>query len=224
MDMFKQKKIIAMLAPIGLLAGMSMATQAIAMSHGGNKYASDSAKDMVINSAGECWRAVGGTPGPQVKCGDEMPMMEKAVDGDSDGDGVLDSVDRCPGTRAGAKVDKWGCEVIENLTIDLVNDEFDFDKAVLKPNMKTALDELAERIKASKGQEQLTITGHTDSIGSEAYNMGLSERRAKAAATYLEGKGITGISTNGMGESSPVADNGTKAGRAKNRRVEIKTY
>ena len=221
--MFKQKKMIAMLAPVGLLVGMTMASQAIAMSHGVNKYASDSAKDMVTNSAGECWRTVGGTPGPQKQCGDEMPMMEKA-DGDSDGDGVLDSVDRCPGTRAGAKVDKWGCEVIENLTIDLVNDEFDFDKAVLKPGMKAALDDLANRIKASKGQEQLTITGHTDSIGSEAYNMGLSERRAKAAAAYLESMGITGISTNGMGESSPVADNGTKAGRAKNRRVEIKTY
>ena len=60
-------------------------------------------------------------------------MAKEMVDGDSDGDGVLDSIDRCPGTRAGAKVDQWGCEVIENLTIDLVNDEFDFDRAVLKP-------------------------------------------------------------------------------------------
>lgn len=220
--MFKQKKIVALLAPVGMLAGMVMATQAVAMSHEVNKYTSDSSKEMVTNSAGECWRTAGGTPGPQEKCGDTMPMA--AMDGDSDGDGVPDSADRCPGTRAGAKVDKWGCEVIENLTIDLVNDEFDFDSAVLKPDMKTALDELADRVKASQGQEQLTITGHTDSVGTEAYNMGLSERRAKAAASYLENRGITGITTNGMGESSPVADNGTKAGRAKNRRVEIKTY
>jgi len=219
--MFKQKKFIAVLAPVGILAGMVMATQAVAMSHGVNNYL-DSSNQMVTNSAGECWRTAGGTPGPQEQCGDAMPKA--AMDGDSDGDGVLDSVDRCPGTRAGAKVDKWGCEVIENLTIDLVNDEFDFDSAVLKPDMKSALDELADRVKASKGQEQLTITGHTDSTGPEAYNMGLSERRAKSAADYLESRGITGITTNGMGESQPVADNGTKAGRAKNRRVEIKTY
>jgi OOP family OmpA-OmpF porin len=221
--MFKQKKIIAMLAPVGLLVGMTMATQAIAMSHGVNKYAADGSKDMVTNVAGECWRTVGGTPGPQEKCGDAMPMAAK-MDGDSDGDGVLDSADRCPGTRAGAKVDQWGCEIVENMTINVVSDEFDFDSAVLKPQAKDALDELADRVKASKGQESLSIVGHTDSTGPESYNMGLSERRAQSAAAYLEGRGITGITTKGMGESSPVADNGTKDGRSKNRRVEITTY
>jgi len=222
MEMFKQKKIIAMLGPVGLLVGMTMATQAIAMSHEVKNYASDGSKDMVTNSAGECWRTVGGTPGPKVECGDQM-AMEKA-DMDSDGDGVLDSIDRCPGTRAGAKVDQWGCEIIVNMTINVVTDEFDFDSAVLKPAAKDALNELADRIKESKGQEALSIIGHTDSTGPENYNMGLSERRAKAAADYLEGRGITGITTKGMGESNPVADNGTKAGRAKNRRVEITTY
>ncbi|MCB1850320.1 MAG: OmpA family protein [Gammaproteobacteria bacterium] len=219
----KQKKIIAMLASGGLIVGMSLATQALAMSHGGNKYV-DSSKEMVTNSAGECWRAVGGTAGPQKLCGDEMPMMAAPSPMDSDGDGVLDADDRCPGTRAGAKVDRYGCEVIENLTINLVNDEFDFDSAVLKPEMKQALSDLADRVKASQGEERLTITGHTDSVGPESYNMGLSNRRAEAAAAYLESLGISGIATKGMGESSPVADNGTKAGRAKNRRVEIETY
>jgi len=220
--MFKQKKIMAVLAPVGMLVGMAMATQAIAMSHGVNKYTSDGAKDMVTNSAGECWRSAQGTPGPIPACGDKV--MEAEVDGDDDGDGVLNSVDRCPGTRAGAKVDQWGCEIIENMTINVVSDEFDFDSDVLKPAAKDALDELADRIKASKGQEALSITGHTDSTGPEDYNMGLSERRAQSAASYLEGQGITGISTKGMGESDPVADNGTREGRAKNRRVEITTY
>jgi len=217
-DMLKQKKIIAMLAPVGLVMGMTMATQAVAMSHGDSKYASDISKEMVKNVRGECWRTVGGTSGPQPACGDEMPMKPMMGPKDSDGDGVMDADDRCPGTRAGAKVDSSGCEVVENLTVNLVEDEFDFDSAVLKPAMEDALDELAARIKASKGH------GHTDSVGSEGYNMGLSERRAQSAAAYLEGRGISGISTNGMGESSPVGDNGSAEGRAQNRRVEIKTY
>ncbi|MCP4283589.1 MAG: OmpA family protein [Gammaproteobacteria bacterium] len=223
--MLKQKKIIAMLAPVGLVMGMTMATQAVAMSHGDSKYASDISKGMVKNSGGECWRTAGGTSGPQPACGDEMPVKPMMMGPkDSDGDGVMDADDRCPGTRAGAKVDSSGCEVVENLTVNLVEDEFDFDSAALKPAMEDALDELAARIKASKGHEQLTITGHTDSVGSEGYNMGLSERRAQAAAAYLEASGIDSISTNGMGESSPVGDNGTAEGRAQNRRVEIKTY
>ncbi|HEC17438.1 MAG TPA: OmpA family protein [Sedimenticola sp.] len=143
---------------------------------------------------------------------------------DSDGDGVLDSNDACPGTPRGARVDARGCQVIENITIDLVNDEFDFDSAALKPDMKSALDDVARRIKASKGDEHLLVIGHTDSVGSDAYNQRLSERRAKAAAGYLISRGIdaTRIRTKGVGESQPVADNSTKSGRAKNRRVEIR--
>ena len=72
--MFKQKKFIAVLAPVGMLAGMVMATQAVAMSHGGSKYL-DSSKQMVTNSAGECWQTVGGTPGPQEQCGDSNPSQ-----------------------------------------------------------------------------------------------------------------------------------------------------
>ncbi len=144
---------------------------------------------------------------------------------DSDGDGVVDSKDACPSTPRGAKVDSKGCEIIRNITIDLVNDEFDFDKAVLKPGMKKALDGVAKRIKASKGDEHLQVIGHTDSMGSDAYNQGLSERRAKATADYLISRGVkaSSVQTKGMGESSPAADNSTKRGRAKNRRVAIHT-
>ena len=152
-----------------------------------------------------------------------MPMAEP-VDGDSDGDGVPDSQDKCPGTRAGAEVDQWGCEVVSNLTIDLVEGEFAFDSAVLTPGMESALDELAARIKASEGHEVLTVTGHTDSVGPEDYNMGLSVRRAQSAADYLEAQGIDSITVKGMGESSPVADNGTREGRAQNRRIEVSTH
>jgi OOP family OmpA-OmpF porin len=230
MDKFNQKKIVALLAPIGLVVGMALSTQSIAMD---NTYATDGAKSVLTNGAGECWRTVGGIPGPLEACGDEMPQPEAkmerpapavpAAPTDSDGDGVIDSQDRCPGTRAGAEVDQWGCEVVANLTINLVEDEFDFDSAELKPNMKAALEDLADQIKASQGHETLTIIGHTDSTGPEGYNMELSIRRAQAAADYLASMGIDSITVKGMGESKPVADNGTREGRAKNRRIEVIT-
>jgi OOP family OmpA-OmpF porin len=169
-----------------------------------------------------------GVPDSRDKCPGTPAGVEVDEDGcplDSDGDGVPDYRDKCPGTPAGAKVDANGCEIIADLTIDLVNDEFDFDSAKLKPAMKAALDDVAARIQASVGDESLMLVGHTDSIGTEAYNQGLSERRAQATADYLIERGIPAarISTKGMGESQPVADNSTKEGRAKNRRVEILT-
>ncbi len=154
-----------------------------------------------------------------------VKVDETGCPADSDGDGVPDYMDKCPGTPAGARVDANGCEIVGNVTIDLVNDEFDFDSANLKPAMESALQEVAGRVNASAGDEHLTIVGHTDSVGAEDYNQGLSERRAQATADYLISQGVSAnrISTKGMGESQPVADNGSRAGRAKNRRVEILT-
>jgi OOP family OmpA-OmpF porin len=99
---------------------------------------------------------------------------------------------------------------------------FDFDKAVVKPQGKTELDQLADKLKAVNLESVIT-TGHTDSIGSEAYNQKLSERRAEAVKAYLVSKGIAPnrIFTSGKGEKQPVADNKTAEGRAKNRRVEV---
>ena len=123
---------------------------------------------------------------------------------------------------AGAKVDADGCEIIENLTIDLVEGEFAFDSAELKPGTKAALDDLANQIQESRGNEAVTIIGHTDSTGPEEYNLALSVRRAQSAADYLEAQGITDITVEGMGEAQPIADNATPQGRAKNRRIEFK--
>lgn len=113
-----------------------------------------------------------------------------------------------------------GCE--GGMSFVLSADNFDFDSSVLKPAMKQALDGVAAKIKGS-GITSVTVTGHTDSIGTDAYNQGLSERRAQSAARYLIQKGVSSsmISTVGKGEKEPVADNSTAAGRAKNRRVEI---
>ena len=99
---------------------------------------------------------------------------------------------------------------------------FDFDKAVLKPEGKAKLDDLVSKVQGIN-LEVIVAVGHTDSVGSDAYNQKLSERRAQAVKAYLESKGIdkSRVYTEGKGEKQPVADNKTKDGRAKNRRVEI---
>jgi len=99
---------------------------------------------------------------------------------------------------------------------------FDFDKSVVKPAGKAKLDDLVAKVKGIN-LEVIIAVGHTDSIGSDAYNQKLSVRRAEAVKAYLVSKGIekNRIYTEGKGEKQPVADNKTKEGRAKNRRVEI---
>jgi outer membrane protein OmpA-like peptidoglycan-associated protein len=102
---------------------------------------------------------------------------------------------------------------------------FDFDSANLRPTARTNLDELATSMDDFEGSE-LLIVGHTDSKGSEDYNMRLSERRAGAAAEYLIEEGIrpSRITTVGRGESEPVASNETAEGRQQNRRVEVAIF
>jgi OOP family OmpA-OmpF porin len=99
---------------------------------------------------------------------------------------------------------------------------FDFDKSVLKPEGKAKLDDLTSKIKGIN-LEVIIAVGHTDSIGSDAYNQKLSVRRSEAVKAYLVSKGIekNRVYTEGKGEKQPVADNKTSEGRAKNRRVEI---
>ncbi|TFZ00294.1 outer membrane protein OmpA [Ramlibacter humi] len=99
---------------------------------------------------------------------------------------------------------------------------FDFDKAVLKPEGRAKLDDLVGKVK-DINLEVIIAVGHTDSVGSDAYNQKLSVRRAEAVKAYLVSKGIekNRVYTEGKGEKQPVADNKTAEGRAKNRRVEI---
>lgn len=99
---------------------------------------------------------------------------------------------------------------------------FDFDKSTLKPEGRQLLDQVAQQAQGIN-LETIIAVGHTDSIGTEAYNQGLSERRAASVKSYLVGKGIdpNRIYTEGKGELQPIASNKTREGRAQNRRVEV---
>jgi OOP family OmpA-OmpF porin len=101
---------------------------------------------------------------------------------------------------------------------------FDFNKATLKPEGKAAIRDLADKIKTKGAQVvDIDVIGHTDSVGPEEYNMGLSIRRATSVKDYMVSEGIDAgiIDVIGKGELNPVASNATDAGRAQNRRVDI---
>jgi outer membrane protein OmpA-like peptidoglycan-associated protein len=102
---------------------------------------------------------------------------------------------------------------------------FDFDSDVLRGESKQNLDNLAQNL-SSFGDSKLLLVGHTDNVGSDSYNLDLSQRRAAAVASYLEAHGVSyaRVSTAGRGETEPVASNDTDAGRQQNRRVEIAVY
>ena len=111
--------------------------------------------------------------------------------------------------------------VAETITIT-TDGLFDFDSAVIKPELAAKLDEVAARLQG-RDYNNVSVVGHTCSIGTETYNQGLSERRAKAAADYLVSRGVDAskLSVSGQGETNPAYSNDTRDGRAKNRRVEI---
>jgi OOP family OmpA-OmpF porin len=145
------------------------------------------------------------------------PPPPPAPPADSDGDGVVDSADKCPGTPAGTKVDKVGCPLEQTLKL-----LFDFDSAELRPE---SINELERLVKFMGDVPFATamVEGHTDSKGSDAYNLKLSDRRAKAVFDYLTSRGVdpARLSSVGKGESAPIADNATDEGRQENRRVML---
>lgn len=162
----------------------------------------------------------GGKAPPPPPPAEPAPPPPPPPNPDLDGDGVLNEHDKCPNTRPGAVVDLDGCEVEAVIELDGVY--FDFDKATLKPEAKSVLDQAAALLNKHE-RVVVEIAGHTDSMGSEDYNQGLSERRAKSVQDYLVAKGVKAsrLSAKGYGESMPVASNDTKEGRAENRRVEM---
>lgn len=148
----------------------------------------------------------------------DAPVDANGCPLDSDGDGVADYMDKCPGTPSGAKVDSSGC--LEQLVLRNVN--FKLNSAELTAEAKQALAPIADALKGRPDIKALVVEGHTDSTGAEAYNLQLSELRAQSVANYFSDAGVNAkITSKGMGETSPVADNTTAEGRAQNRRVEL---
>ncbi|MCF1488709.1 OmpA family protein [Pseudomonas sp. AA27] len=161
-----------------------------------------------------------------------------AQDGDEDGDGVFDRRDRCPDTPAGTQVNHMGCPLPqypasapqpepaatpEVITLDDQGQVlFAFDSAELTQGAQQRLQGLLPKLN-EPGVASVKVLGFTDSVGSDAYNQRLSERRASGVAEYLISQGLAPnkVTSQGRGESEPVADNDTDEGRSRNRRVEL---
>ena len=135
---------------------------------------------------------------------------------DSDGDGVPDDRDECPNTPKGANVDERGCWTFEAVLL------FNFDSSKIKPEAYSMLNK-ASAILKKHPEIKVEVDGHTCNIGTAVYNRNLSKERARAVMEYFVGRGIDAkrLKINGYGLTRPVADNSTKEGRAKNRRVEL---
>jgi OOP family OmpA-OmpF porin len=147
-----------------------------------------------------------------------VPMAVAPKPLDSDNDGVADSQDQCPNTPLGFAVDGKGCLASASSMV-----LFSFNSADIRSKASPVLNEMAEIMKKNP-ELNGRIDGYADSTGNEAYNIELSERRAKAVKDFLVSRGIDPerLSTKGFGDSDPVASNDTKEGRSKNRRVELK--
>jgi outer membrane protein OmpA-like peptidoglycan-associated protein len=144
---------------------------------------------------------------------------------DTDGDGILDKDDNCPKVPGIAALK--GCPEIKEEVKKIIkqafdNLQFETGKSVILKTSYASLDKLAQVLKDDQ-TFKLTISGHTDNVGIESENLKLSKARAEAVKAYFVKKGIDEkrISADGFGSTKPVADNKTKEGRAKNRRVEM---
>jgi OOP family OmpA-OmpF porin len=137
---------------------------------------------------------------------------------DSDNDGVIDKLDKCPNTPKGLEVDHNGCPIIATLRIN-----FDFDKAYVKKIYYNDIKKVALAIKSNPKIKKIEVAGHTDNIGTKKYNKKLSLKRAKAVAKLLIKFGVNPkmIVVKGYGEDYPLVPNTTSTNRALNRRVEI---
>lgn len=201
------------------------------------KWNSESTFDMFQHSAGFVFNLAGlskdkvadrdndGIPDELDNCPDEKGV--EALNGcpDSDGDGIADKDDSCP-YQAGVAANK-GCPEVDEESRTVMQEairgiQFETGKAVIKKESLPILDNVAALMERHP-EYKLSIEGHTDSQGDDASNLDLSKRRAKAALDYLVKDGVDAsrMRSEGYGETKPLGDNSTAAGRAKNRRVEF---
>jgi OmpA-OmpF porin, OOP family len=170
--------------------------------------------DVWKNASGECWRDASWTPATAAAgCDGALAMAPKAAEpamAPKAAEPAAMAPKAAPVVAAASKV-TYAADAF-----------FDFDKSVLKAEGKAKLDDLVGKVKAIN-LEVIIAVGHTDATGPDGYNQKLSVARSEAVKAYLVSKGIekSRVYTEGKGEKQPVADNKTKEGRAKNRRVEI---
>ena len=164
--------------------------------------------DGVINENDKC---------PGTPPGKKVDAVGCEIDGDDDGDGILNSVDQCPDSPKGTRVNNVGCPFDRTLLLQGV--KFETNKDTLLPESLPILENAIATLKRYP-EVKIEVQGHTDSRGSDAYNMDLSARRAATVLKYLKDGGVTNqLTSRGYGESDPIASNDTDEGRQQNRRV-----
>lgn len=185
-------------------------------------YVQDARGVIARDAYGLCWRT-GYWTKEQAVPGCDVPLCtapETLVDGKCVAPAVVEEAP-APAAPAPAPVVVAAAPTAEKVSF-AADALFDFDKAVLKPEGKAKLDELTSKL-GDINLEVIIAVGHTDSVGTDAYNQKLSIRRAEAVKAYIITKNVEAnrVYTEGKGETQPVADNKTAEGRSKNRRVEI---
>ena len=174
------------------------------------------AGDVWKNASGECWRDASWTPATAA-AGCDGALAAAAPKA------MAPAAQKAMAPAAAAPKAAAAAPAAAAAKVTYAADAFfDFNKSVLKPEGKAKLDDLVGKVKGIN-LEVIIAVGHTDSVGSDAYNQKLSVARSEAVKAYLVSKGIdkNRVYTEGKGEKQPVADNKTKEGQAKNRRVEI---
>jgi OOP family OmpA-OmpF porin len=229
-----------------LIALSSISALAVAADKAPKKgYLTDSANDVVKSNFGLCWHTGFWTPADAIDGCDGMlkkaaavplvtplpaptpePYVDTPLSSDSSSAVVPAAAAAAPSAAAPSAAEPSPATAAAAPSSEKVTFEadtfFDFDKSVLKPAGKSKLSDLASKLQGID-IEVVVATGHTDSVGSDSYNMKLSLRRANAVKAFLVSKGIPAdrIFTSGKGETTPVASNKTREGRAQNRRVEV---
>lgn len=179
---------------------------------------SDSDGDGIEDGSDRCHDTASGARVDDLGC--EI-VVKPVSDTDDDGDGIVNRLDECPDTPAGAQVDVEGCEIKEEIRLEGVNFETNSDR--LAAGAQRILEDAAATLKKNP-TIKVEVAGHTDSDGDAGYNQGLSARRAQTVYDYLAnaGIGLDRMTVRGYGESRPVANNATAAGKAQNRRVVLR--
>jgi len=188
-----------------------------------SRYLRDSSGAVAVSGTGLCIRTGSWTPGTTVEGCDPMPRPVAAAPAPAPepepAPAAAAPAEPVAPPPALAETPPAPLEQKVTLATDAL---FDFDKSELRPDAKSELDDLLARIRAAS-VEEISLVGHTDSIGSDEYNMKLSQRRADAVKAYLVSQGMASenVHTEGRGEREPIADNKSKEGRQENRRVDV---